>query len=225
MGQDFNAADKGIKISKSGSRADLQQINSPKTNQGKNELFKKGGDTMAKSDMKEDTKTDKAQDKAMISKAFKQHDAQEHKGGKGTNLKLAKGGKAKRYGEGGDVTDEQEDDTSALTAYTPPKVMPSRPVSKTPTATKPAAKPAPNYSNEGRYKAPKSSSPADVTKMSVSDRIKASRSQSREGTTDTRSVGERLRSAFGMAKGGMAGSFRSSANGIAQRGKTRGKMR
>jgi hypothetical protein len=28
----------------------------------------------------------------MIKKAFKQHDMQEHKGGKGTSLKLAKGG-------------------------------------------------------------------------------------------------------------------------------------
>ena len=48
---------------------------------------------MAKSDSKEDMKMDTAQDKAMIKKAFKQHDAQEHKGGKGTSLKLAKGGK------------------------------------------------------------------------------------------------------------------------------------
>ena len=47
---------------------------------------------MAKSDSKEDMKSDKAQDKAMIKKAFKQHDAQEHKGGKGTSLKLKKGG-------------------------------------------------------------------------------------------------------------------------------------
>ena len=37
-------------------------------------------------------KKDLAQDKALIKKAFKQHDAQEHKGGKGTSLKLAKGG-------------------------------------------------------------------------------------------------------------------------------------
>ena len=37
-------------------------------------------------------KKDTAQDKAMIKKAFKQHDAQEHKGGKGTTLKLKKGG-------------------------------------------------------------------------------------------------------------------------------------
>jgi hypothetical protein len=53
-------------------------------------------------DKKEDMKTDKAQDKAMIKKAFKQHDAQEHKGGKGTSLKLKKGGitsmDAKKYG-------------------------------------------------------------------------------------------------------------------------------
>ena len=48
---------------------------------------------MAKSDSKEDMKSDMAQDKTMIKKAFKQHDMQEHKGGKGTKLKLAKGGK------------------------------------------------------------------------------------------------------------------------------------
>jgi len=37
-------------------------------------------------------KSDLKQDKALIKKAFKQHDAQEHKGGKGTMLKLKKGG-------------------------------------------------------------------------------------------------------------------------------------
>jgi hypothetical protein len=47
---------------------------------------------MAKSDSKEDMKMDVGQDKAMIKKAFKQHDMQEHKGGKGTKLKLAAGG-------------------------------------------------------------------------------------------------------------------------------------
>ena len=41
---------------------------------------------------KEDMKSDRAQDKAMIKKAFKQHDAQKHMGGKGTTLKLKKGG-------------------------------------------------------------------------------------------------------------------------------------
>jgi hypothetical protein len=68
----------------------------------KGKKFKGGG--MAKSDMKEDTKMDMAQDKAMIKKAMKQHDAQEHKGGKGTKLSLKKGGVAKT------VTKEMEYD-------------------------------------------------------------------------------------------------------------------
>jgi hypothetical protein len=49
-------------------------------------------DRMQMKKMAEGGKTDMAQDKAMIKKAFKQHDMQEHKGGKGTTLKLAKGG-------------------------------------------------------------------------------------------------------------------------------------
>ena len=47
---------------------------------------------MAKSDMKEDMKADKKQDVSLIKKAFKQHESQEHKGGKGTSLKLKAGG-------------------------------------------------------------------------------------------------------------------------------------
>ena len=35
---------------------------------------------------------DKKQDVAMIKKAFKEHDQQEHKGGKGTKIVLKKGG-------------------------------------------------------------------------------------------------------------------------------------
>jgi hypothetical protein len=56
----------------------------------KGKTFRSGG--MAKSDMKEDMAMDKKQDTAMLKKAFKQHDQQEHKGGKGTTLKLSKGG-------------------------------------------------------------------------------------------------------------------------------------
>jgi hypothetical protein len=52
--------------------------------------------------MKEGGKVDMDQDKAMVKKAFKQHDAQEHKGGKGTDLKLKMGGKA-CYADGGQV--------------------------------------------------------------------------------------------------------------------------
>ena len=51
---------------------------------------------MAKKEMhseKGEMKSDIAQDKKLIKKAFKQHDAQEHKGGKGTTLKLRAGGK------------------------------------------------------------------------------------------------------------------------------------
>lgn len=58
-------------------------------------FMKKGGKA-------EGGKSDMAQDKAMIKKAMKQHDAQEHKGGKGTDLKLRKGGKA-AYATGGVV--------------------------------------------------------------------------------------------------------------------------
>jgi len=50
--------------------------------------------------MKEDTNMDMAQDKAMIKKALKQHDEQEHKGGKGTKLSLKKGGMAKKMSKG-----------------------------------------------------------------------------------------------------------------------------
>jgi hypothetical protein len=122
VGEDFIKADKGRKFGSGGTtRPDVQSINKPKTQHGKMALFKEGGEMkqvdmkknpgvaklptavrnkmgfmkkggMAKSDAKEDTKMDKSQDKAMIKKAFKQHDMQEHKGGKGTSLKLAKGG-------------------------------------------------------------------------------------------------------------------------------------
>jgi len=43
---------------------------------------------MAKKEMDKDL----AQDKAMIKKAFKEHDKQEHKGGPGTKITLKKGG-------------------------------------------------------------------------------------------------------------------------------------
>ncbi len=46
VGKEFMKADKGKRFG-SGSRADAQAINKPKTNQGKQEFFSKGGDTMA----------------------------------------------------------------------------------------------------------------------------------------------------------------------------------
>jgi len=99
VGKDFNEADKGKKFGYGGmARPDLQKINKPKTLHGKMSIMKGGG--MAKSDMKEDMAMDKKQDVAMIKKAFKQHDMQEHKGGKGTSLKLANGGSASSRADG-----------------------------------------------------------------------------------------------------------------------------
>jgi hypothetical protein len=103
VGKDFSAADKGLKFSKG---CDMMN---------KMKMFEKSGKDMEKKGMREGSKkeeamdrmqmmgmkkggmaeggkADMAQDKAMIKKAFKQHDMQEHKGGKGTTLKLAKGG-------------------------------------------------------------------------------------------------------------------------------------
>jgi len=45
VGKDFSEASKGMKFGKgTKSRADAQAVNKPKTNQGKNELFNKGGE-------------------------------------------------------------------------------------------------------------------------------------------------------------------------------------
>jgi hypothetical protein len=119
---------------------------------------------------------------------------------------------AKEYGESG---------TSYTTKATPKKAAP-----------KPAAKAAPKLidpSNirSGRREFEESQmAPADKTKMSVAERAKASRESARagSGTTDRRSVGERLKSAFGMKSGGSVGSASRRADGIATKGKTRGKM-
>ena len=74
--------------------------------------------------------------------------------------------------------------------------------------------------------------PVDETKLSLSDRMKLSRERAKSSSTgtDTRPVGQRIRESLGMKKGGgvkgyaSGGSVSSRADGIAQRGKTRGKM-
>jgi hypothetical protein len=73
--------------------------------------------------------------------------------------------------------------------------------------------------------------PVDETKLSLADRIKLSRERAKKGsTTDYRSVTQRVKEQFGMKKGGAVkgyasgGSVSSRADGIAQRGKTRGKI-
>ena len=63
--------------------------------------MKKGGKVMEKepkSEERVEESKDKKQDVAMIKKAFKEHDAQEHKGGKGTKISLKAGGKVRGCG-------------------------------------------------------------------------------------------------------------------------------
>jgi hypothetical protein len=73
--------------------------------------MKKGGETM---------KSDKAQDKAMIKKAMKQHDMQEHKGGKGTKLSLKSGGKC--YASGGKASQLSKANGIAIRGKTKGKI-------------------------------------------------------------------------------------------------------
>ena len=113
---------------------------------------------------------------------------------------------AKEYGESG----------TSYTTKAEPKIKPK---------TKPKAErrgldePSMYGMREEDYSKPAT----DKTKMSVSERAKANRESARSGssTTDKRSVNERLKSAFGMKSGGSASSR---ADGIATKGKTRGKM-
>jgi hypothetical protein len=116
VAKEFNQADKGKKfgvgggvgivhggkgqINKQVTRAGSiygQQKEVPNINLNSYIGKKEGGmakDTESKSEMKKEMAADKKQDVAMIKKAFKEHDAQEHKGGKGTKISLKKGGMA-----------------------------------------------------------------------------------------------------------------------------------
>ena len=150
----------------------------------------------------------------------------------------------KRYEDGGEIDAMEEADKAYRANKRPLKEMgdasaaeeagqfgdagTSRIVKATPKAMPKAApkaesKPAPKAESKP---APKAAASDDVTKMSVADRAKRSREMARSGsgTTDRRSVGERLKSAFGMKSGGSVSSASRRADGIATKGKTRGKM-
>jgi hypothetical protein len=151
----------------------------------------------------------------------------------------------KRYnGEDGSQVDAEEAADKAYRANKPPLIEmgdgraaeaagqfgdagTSRIVKATPkAASKPAPKAAPKPAAKVESKpAPKAASD-DVTKMSVAERAKMSREKARagSGTTDRRSVGERLKSAFGMKSGGSVGSASRRGDGIATKGKTKGTM-
>ena len=106
------------------------------------------------------------------------------------------------------------------------------PKAKPKAAPKPAAKAAPKLIDPSNIRSGRrdfeesQKAPADKTKMSVSERAKASRESARagSGTTDRRSVSERLKSAFGMKSGGSVGSASRRADGIATKGKTNCKI-
>jgi hypothetical protein len=127
---------------------------------------------------------------------------------------------------------------SSRTVKATPKATPDSEITRMKNRAKSAEMPS---GSPGRGKS--AEMPADVTKMSVADRAKRNREMARSGdsTTDRRSVGERLRSAFagknrggnsvdfggsglGMKSGGSVSSASRRADGIATKGKTRGKM-
>lgn len=122
---------------------------------------------------------------------------------------------AKEFGDSG------TSETATVTTKATPKAAPK---------PKAAAKPAAKSESAPAAK----TAPVDKTKMSLAERAKLSRESARSGsgTTDTRSVSQRLRAAFGMnkggatkmASGGMTSSASKRADGIAVKGKTRGKM-
>jgi hypothetical protein len=114
VAKEFNAADKGKKFGTGGdvnyTYGGKGQINKqrtrggstfgyeknvPNVNLNKYEGLKGGGmakDMESKAEMRKEMAEDKKQDVSLITKAFKQHDKQEHKGSKGTTLKLSGGG-------------------------------------------------------------------------------------------------------------------------------------
>ena len=142
----------------------------------------------------------------------------------------------RRYDDGGEILEALNSSDEAMeiaeSVGAGPKntdIPKSKPKSVSKAKPKPAAKSEPKLidaSNirSGRRDFEESQMPSsDKTKMSVSERAKANRERARSGssTTDKRSVNERIRSAMGMKNGGSASSR---ADGIAVKGKTRGKM-
>ena len=142
----------------------------------------------------------------------------------------------RRYDDGGEILEALNSSDEAMeiaeSVGAGPKntdIPKSKPKSVSKAKPKPAAKSEPKLIDSanirsGRREFEESQMPSsDKTKMSVSERAKANRERARSGSgsTDKRSVNERLRSAFGMKSGGSASSR---GDGIASRGKTRGKM-
>jgi hypothetical protein len=144
---------------------------------------------------------------------------------------------AKEYGEDGTSMTVSP---SKKPAASPAKPAPSKsniaPAPKTPAYVQSYTEDMMDADNPRSVKAEKApAASVDVTKLSLADRRKLSRENSSgSGPTDTRSVNQRMRESFGlkrggkvkkMASGGMTSSSASKrADGIATKGKTRGKI-
>ena len=93
VGAEFMKADKGLKFGKGTTRADAQKINRPETNQGKSELFAKGGDMKeSKAMVKKEVGFMK---KAGAPKSMIKHEMGEMKMAKGGSVKASPMGKVK----------------------------------------------------------------------------------------------------------------------------------
>jgi hypothetical protein len=130
VGKDFSEASKGMKFGKDRSvatRADRQVVNNPKTNQGKAELFKKGG-TMATKKMfggKESMKEELAEAKAI--KSGKITPMQYAKGEK-SEPAMKKGGTTKKMASGGFTTSANGIASKGKTKGTMVKMSGSKPL-------------------------------------------------------------------------------------------------
>jgi hypothetical protein len=103
VGKDFSEASKGMKFgSGSRTRADSQSINSPKTNQGKQELFKKGGNAMATKKMSSKMMAFEKSGKDVEMKGVKEGSKADMAMDKKQMMK--KGGAAKKMASGGSAS-------------------------------------------------------------------------------------------------------------------------
>ena len=183
VGKDFTTADKGRKFSKGGDMATMNpgfmammakkkgMHEMPDGKMMKDSAMKK----MNMGGMAEGGMSDKTQDKAMIKKAFKQHDMQEHKGGTGTSLKLASGGVDPRV--------------SALMAARPSGPRPQMPAgmrTPMPTAARPPmGKPRPPM---GTAPMPAPMKKGGVTKMASGGYTRSADGIAQRGKTEARKV-------------------------------------
>jgi hypothetical protein len=92
VAKDFSKASKGAKFGSSGTRADSQVVNRPDTNQGKSELFSKGGNTMA-------SKMNPGMMAMMAKKKDGMHKMPDGKMMKNSAMKMASGGMPMKDGK------------------------------------------------------------------------------------------------------------------------------